>query len=375
MKFNGERLRVLRRFHYYTQRDLGDKVGATASTITKYERGNGEPKEMALNALCVVLGVRPLFFFDPEGLDEFRDPQTYFRSRVTTTTRLREKILAHATLFGALMDYMATTVKWPPLRLPKVSVTTPAEIEDAAERFRLDIGVGIDAPIESVVHLAELAGIVITALDTAVSSKIDAFSRYGATNMIVLNPSRDSIARTRFDVAHEIAHGMLHRDESSVVHAKVKEQQAEYFAGALLMPRTVFSREFWSLGLSPTWAQLIGLKERWGAHLPAIIVRAYQLNLIDAAEYQRRFKYMAKAGWLRPGGVEPGEPTREMPQLFGLGLSRFLSETGKDATVMADDLYWTPELFKAIAGVEPPIREAPNVTSFEAFRQRKMAAG
>lgn len=375
MKFNGERLRVLRRFHNYTQRDLGEQVGATASTITKYERNNGEPKDMALHALCVVLGVRPLFFFDPDGLDEFRDPQTYFRSRVTTTTRLREKILAHATLFGALMDYMGTTVKWPPLRLPKVSATTAAEIEDAAERLRLDLGAGIDAPIQSVVHLAELAGIVITTLDATVSSKIDAFSRYGATNLIVLNPSRDSAARTRFDVAHEIGHGVLHRDESSVAHAKLKEEQAEYFAGALLMPRTVFSREFWNLGLSPTWGQLIGLKERWGAHLPAIVVRAYQLKLIDAAEYQRRFKYMAKAGWLRPGGVEPGEPPKEPPQLFGLGLSRFLAETGKDPAVMANELYWSPELFKAIAGVESPQPEAPNVTSFAAFRQRKLAVG
>jgi Zn-dependent peptidase ImmA (M78 family)/transcriptional regulator with XRE-family HTH domain len=371
--FNGDRLRILRRFHNLTQRELGEAIGSPASTITGYERGRAAPKGLVLDALCAALHVDAEFFSDDRRDDEFEEHETNFRSLVETPDRLRKRVLAHATLFGALVHYFTSAVKLPTLNLPSLHATTPDELERAAERCRVDWGVGIDAPIHNVTHMIERAGVFVTVLDTALSKHVDAFSRYGATNLVVLNPAKGSATRTRFDLAHEAAHGALHRG-GLPVDLRTREEQANYFASAMLLPQRAFAREFFALGRARPWEALIELKQRWAASVPAIVMRSYHLGLIDAAEYRRRFKYMSKSGWLRGG--EPGEPESETPQLFSLALNRFQSETGKSTAAIARDMKWTPELFQSVTGVEAVEHEAPRaINSFDEYRLRKQAAG
>lgn len=380
MGFNGDRLRVLRRFHDLTQRRLAEEIGSPTTAITGYERGRTEPKGLALDALCAVLKVEADYFFTARVDDEFREHETNFRSLTDTPDRLREKVLAHATLFGTVLRVLTTKAKLPALKLPTIQASTRDEIERAAETCRVEWGVGVDAPIHSVTLMLERAGIVVTVLDSEISRKVDAFSRYGATNLIVLNPAKGSATRTRMDLAHEAAHGALHRS-ALTPELRVREDQAKHFASALLLPQKAFAREFWALGKTRDWPQLVELKRRWGASVPAIVTRSYHLGLMDAAEYRRRYKYMSKEGWLT--GTEPAEPEHEKPQLFSLMLQRYQSETGKSTLAIANDLHWTPELFRQITGVDAvadptsdaPSADRPKVSSFEAFRLRKMAAG
>jgi len=381
VRFNGDRLRVLRRFHNLTQRSLGELIGSSASAITGYERGHTEPKGIALDALCAALHVERDFFFDAKSDDEFQEHETNFRSLVDTPDRLRRKVLAHATLFGTVLDLLTTKVRLPTLKLPRIQASTLDELERAAEQCRVEWGVGIDAPIHNVTHMIEHAGIVVTVLDSEINKQVDAFSRYGATNLVVLNPAKGSATRTRFDLAHEAGHGALHQG-GHPFDLSVREDQANYFASALLLPQKAFAREFWALGQSRSWEQLLGLKQRWGASVPAIVTRSFHLGLIDAAEYRRRYKYMSRVGWLR-GGSEPGEPDAESPQLFSLLLRRYQAETRKSTLAIAHDLNWTPDLFRQVTGVEAKVdglvdEKQPNgatVASFEEFRLRKMAAG
>lgn len=377
MSFNGDRLRVLRRFHDYTQRGLAEHVASPASTINAYERGLREPKGIILDALCAALSVTPEYFFAKTSDDEFREHETNFRSLVETPDRLRKRALAHATLFGTLLSVIATKVKIPNLKLPAIQATTLDEIERAAERCRVDWGVGIEAPIQNVTLMLEHAGIVITVLDSVLSKQIDAFSRYGATNLIVLNPAKGSATRQRMDLGHEAAHGALHRN-GLPADLKVREDQAKYFGSALLLPQRAFAREFWALGKARDWPALFELKQRWGASVAALVMRAYHLGLIDAAEYRRRYQHMSKAGWLRGG--EPGEPIAESPQLFSLALRRYQSETGKSTRQIAIDLNWSPDLFRQVTGIDAQESEDlvrpddRSIASFEAYRMRKQAS-
>ena len=380
MRFNGARLRVLRRFHNLTQRGLGELIGSSASVITGYERGTTEPKGIALDALCAALHVEQGYFFNSKKDDEFQEHETNFRSLVDTPDRLRKKVLAHATLFGAILNLLTTKVRLPALKLPQIQATTLDEIERAAERCRIEWGVGIDAPIHNVTHMIESAGMVVTVLDNDISKKIDAFSRYGATNLIVLNPAKGSASRARMDLAHEAAHGALHQG-GIPIDLSLREDQAKYFASALLLPQKSFAREFWALGQSRSWEHLLDLKRRWGVSVPAIVMRAYHLGLIDAAEYRRRYKQMSQQGWLK--GAEPEEPDGESPQLFSLVMQRYQAETGKSTLAIAEDLHWGPELFKQITGfaaivdmdTQPQRQPDPTVSSFDEYRLRKMAAG
>lgn len=350
MAFSGDRLRILRRFHNLTQRDLGAAIGSAASAITNYERGRAIPKTDALSALAAYLKVNEAFFFLDGVDDEFEDHETNFRSLAATPERTRNLVLAHATMFGALVRYLTRIVQLPELRLPRIKVSTFAEIERAAELCRVEWGVGVDAPIENITRMMEHAGIIVTLLWNDIGNQVDAFSRYGPTNLIVLNPAKRSAARARMDVAHEAAHAVLHGDGLPADLA-VREDQANYFAGALLMPQRSFGREFWALGQSRSWEDLLTLKARWGASVPAIIVRAFHLGLIDAAEYRRRYKYMSKAGWLR--GAEPGEVDAERPELFRMALERFQEATGESTSQIAAALGWSRGLFQQVTGIDP----------------------
>ena len=364
MRFNGDRLRLLRRFRDLSQRDLGERIGSPASTITGYERGRATPKGLALD-------VAPDFFFEEVRDDEFQEPETNFRSLARTPDRLRKKVLAQATLFGILVHYLTREViALPNFNIPAVTANTLNDVEQGAERCRVEMGVGVDGPIDNVTHMAEHAGVVVTVLGQQVGKDLDAFSRYGATNLIVLNSAKESATRRRFDVAHEIAHGALHRG-GIPIELKQKEDQADYFASALLMPQRSFAREFWALGSQRDWSHLFELKARWGVSVVAMIVRAYHLGLIDAAEYRRRCKLMAKRGWFR--SPEPGEPEAETPQLFRIALRRFQNETGKSTRQIAEELHWTPSLFTEVTGVSVETDD-PAVTSFAEFRQRRMNA-
>ncbi|MCC6774562.1 MAG: ImmA/IrrE family metallo-endopeptidase [Gemmatimonadaceae bacterium] len=378
MTINGDRLRILRRFHNLTQRELAEWVGSPASDISSFERGYREPKGLALEAICSALGVEAGFLSHGLLDDEFQEHETNFRSLVDTPDRLRKKVLAHATLFGTLLDLLTRTVRLPLLNVPQIQATTHDELEGAAERCRLAWGVGADAPILNVTLMLERAGIVVTTLDREISKKVDAFSRYGASNLIVLNPAKGSATRTRFDLAHEAAHGVLHRN-GLPLELSAREDQANYLAGALLLPRKSFARDFWMLGKTRTWEQLLELKRRWGASVPAIVVRSYQLGLMDAAEYRRRFKHMGRIGWLR--GAEPGETQPETPQLFMLVLRRYQTEHDKSTLAIAQELNWTPELFKQVTAIDPTLdtfarRQSAGSppASLDEYRTRKLAA-
>lgn len=378
--FNGDRLRILRRFHNLTQRGLGELVGSSASVITGYERGHTDPKGIALDALCAALQVDEGFFFMEGKVDEFQEHETNFRSLAKTPDRLRKRMLAHATLFGTVLDLLTSKIRLPRLKLPTIQATTRDELERAAERCRIEWGVGADAPIHDVMHTIESAGIVVTILDAALSKMVDAFSRFGATNLVVLNPAKGSATRARFDLAHEAAHGVLHSN-GLPMELDLREEQANYFASAMLLPHKSFAREFWAGRHSRNWEHLFELKERWGASIPAIVSRSYHLGLIDAAEYRRRYKQMSQQGWLR--GQEPGEPHSESPQLFSLMLRRYQSETGKSTLAIAEELNWTPDLFHQVTGLEATAdtggggqqADVNSVASFEEYRLRKMSAG
>ncbi len=397
MNFNGERLRVLRRFHNHSQRALSECIGVTPAAVAKYERGGTEPSEIVLNAMAEVLQVQPAFFYYSDKIDVFRDSETNFRSRKTAMEGLRKQIRSHGTLLGMLMNTLSTCIVWPPFKLPRVHVQSRLseskeeaerekrrineQLEGAAEACRIAIGIGTDAPIDNVTAFAEHAGVVVTTLDTSVTEKIDAFSRYGTTSIAVINPARPSAARRRFDLAHEIGHGVAHVDtpagsDDAREHDE-RERQAEYFAGALLMPRDVFAREFWNLGSSPSWPHLFDMKRRWGVHLPALVLRANQLGVMNHAEYARRFRYMSKMGWRKPTATEPAEGPYETPQLFSLGLRRYLQETGKTRDELANDLSWLPPLFDKVVGAsalpDTPSSERDGIASMDAFRKRKMA--
>lgn len=345
MTFNGGRLRLLRQFHEFTQTELGELVAVSQATIADYERDKKEPSPEVIAALAAVLRV-DTGFFSVFGDDVFQEDQYNFRRRMSATERLKKKVAAQASLLGTVVRKVDEYIGLPQLDFPAFSAESDEDIERAAEGARLHWGLGQDGPIHSMTRVLEHAGAVTVSADAETAEKVDAFSRYGPVSVVVLNWSKGSGSRSFFDAAHEAAHGVLHRQPNSKSLER-KEEEADRFAGAFLMPRGAFTQDWWS-GNGMNWANLLELKRRWGTSMAAIIVRAHQIGLLDAAAYRQAFRELSRRGWR---AMEPEEPQPEVPELLATYIERLHAEHGVTPRRLATELGMTPALFYAVTGV------------------------
>jgi Zn-dependent peptidase ImmA (M78 family)/transcriptional regulator with XRE-family HTH domain len=364
--FVGARLRVARRFHGLSQTELGRKVAASSTMLSQVEAGTKKPSDLLVQAFSDVLAFQPGFFFEPL-VDEYKDEECNFRRRKTSPAYLRRRVLAHGTLLSLVVSYLETVLTFPIYRVPRCSARTINDIEAAADQCRAEWGLGSDLPLTNVVRSLENAGVVVTRI-WADTEKVDAFSRPGRRGAVVLAGDKNSGSRSIFDAAHELGHLVMHvglpADSPEV------EQQADYFAGALLLPRDGFIREFRGMGHRLHWPFIFELKRRWRCSAAAILTRAYQLQLINAAEYRQGHRYMRLKGWHKG---EPVEPPIEQPELLSIALAALWQATGESAYDLSRRLYLEPKVLEKVTGLPVPVpaEPLPGVASLDEYRRKR----
>jgi Zn-dependent peptidase ImmA (M78 family)/transcriptional regulator with XRE-family HTH domain len=353
------RLKIARTFNGLPQRGVAELVGVGQQFIARLESGAKEPTEVMAAALGDALGFEPSFFYG-EQLDEFRDDECAFRRRLTTQISVRVTALAYGTLFGQLLKYLSTLVRFPLANLPNISAQTPQEIEIAANKCRVFWGLKLDLPIGNMVRVAESAGVPVAKFH-GLADKIDSFSRHGSPNVIVLTDKPSS--RCRFDVAHELGHLVLHRNIQT--GTKETEAQANKFAAALLMPRR-FLGEF-PRNLHGVWERLFELKKTWMVSLAAMIRTANEHGIISPAQYVRLYKELSARGWLKS---EPYEFESENPQVLRLAFEAISQMHG--LSDIRKTLAWKPSTFEKITGAksEKIVTPPPQAKVFPLIRQR-----
>lgn len=344
--FCPSRVRLARAFNGWTQADLGEQVGVTHQYIGYLETGHKLPTALTVEAIGDATGFEKSFFFAPL-VDEFRDEECHFRRRTTTPVSVRTRVLAHGTLFGMLVSYIDNVLNLPADDVPAVRAKDVEDIEQAAERCRMQWGLGRDLPVKNLTRAVERAGVVVTRFEGS-TTKIDAFSRGGKRSVVILNTEKDAPCRARFDLAHETGHLVMHGGRTT--GDAETEKEADRFASAFLLPRAGFVREF-PRGPRIDWPALFRLKKRWGASVGAQVRRAYDLRLIDAAQYQRAYKYIAAQGWLKG---EPDEPEPEKPELVSLSLEEIEKHYKTSPLEVCTRLRWRPAVFEKVAGVRLP---------------------
>lgn len=340
------RVRLARAFNGWTQAEMGEHVGVTHQYIGYIETGHRIPTAINVEAIADVTGFDVAFFYRPL-VDEFRDEECHFRRRASTPVSVRTRVLAHGTLFAMLVAYLDDSVALPEEHLPTVRVSSAEDVERAAERCRMEWGLGRDLPIKNVTRAVERAGVVVTRFD-GTRTEIDAFSRAGRRSVVVLNTAKDAPCRSRFDLAHELGHLVMHG--GILTGDAATEKEADRFASSLLLPRSGYVREFPRTGRLD-WDALFRLKRRWGASVAAQVRRAYDLSLIDAAQYQRACKYIAAQGWRRG---EPEEPEPEVPELVPLAIEAVQNQYRATLRDISARLRWSADVFGRVVGVVPP---------------------
>lgn len=345
--FQGERLRLARLFSGLRQEELGTRVGVTRQFIHSLEVGAKAPSSELAPALALVLNVTPGFLFRPMT-NEVREEQCHLRSRKTTGVGEVRQVIAHGTLFEMLISYLDSLLSFPKLDFPQIEAQNAQEIETAAEHCRNHWGLG-EGPISNMCRVLENAGAVVTYF-RGVSEKVDALSISRPRHIVVRNTAKASVARMRFDLAHECGHLVMHQGIET--GDDITEMQADQFASAFLMPRRAFGVEFPRVTGRLDWQAIYRLKLRWKTSAAAILYRAKDLSLIDAVQFTIGNRYLRKSGQARHE-LYDDKVQGEDPELLKSALKTYESGFNKTLSDLANELNMTTGLLASLADIAP----------------------
>ena len=301
-----------------TKGQLASLVGVAAPTVTKWCKGDQAPEAETFDRLASVLNVQPEWL-TRVMLQRVSTP--LYRSNASALKAARAKLEARtewtqevAFLFGDYVDF-------PKVNLPERIFQDPeqisdADIEAAAEECRTlwQLGRG---PIQNLALAAESAGIIIVREETEISAieGLSSWSELLGRPIVLLSADKANAFRSRFDLAHEIGHLILHKhipraDERDRYNQM--EKQAHRFAGALLLPAETFASE---VRVPPNLDNLLILKQRWGTSVAAMMMRAHALSLLSDDDKLALFKRRsARWGSKAEPGDDKWEP--EVPRLL-----------------------------------------------------------
>jgi Zn-dependent peptidase ImmA (M78 family)/transcriptional regulator with XRE-family HTH domain len=358
--FSGARLRVAREFQGLTGAQLAEQVSVSQPFLSKLEGGEKVPGDILLSALSETLGFDGAFFFSPP-FEEFKDGECHFRSRKTTPLKVKRRALAHGSLFGMLVSYFDARVGLPKRSIPHYPQGASLDLAGLADQCRDHWGLGSDVPITNMTRVLENAGAVVTRF-TGQNAKVDAFSRTGQRDVIVLNTLKGS-SHSRWDLGHELGHIVMHR--GLICGPDDFEKQADKFAAEFLLPRRALEREFRPRRLD--WGMLFDLKQRWKTSASALVRRAHELGLLSSSDYRRAYKYYHAKRWHEG---EPYESVAEEPEIVPTALRVLEIKKGESPLEIARKLHWQPHIMEEVLGWELPRPQGPlaQVASLDQFR-------
>lgn len=307
----GANVRLARLFHGLTLEEVASRVERTRQYIHKIETEQIIPPDTVLEAIAELTQVQPVFFFRPSP-GSITEEQCHFRKHFTARAAVKHVALAKGEMFRRLVAGVEARIELPEPKFPQYEVQSLVDIERASEACRRQWGLGL-GPIQNTVRLAENLGVVVTSFK-GVSREVDAYSISAARPIIVLNAEEASACRLRFDVAHEIGHLVMHVGE--LTGDRKTEGEANRFAGAFLLPRASFVKEFPRLrGSHLNWNGLSEMKLRWRVSKAALLYRARQLGLVTEAQYRTGVIRLNRGGEARVER-EDSMIEKEVPELF-----------------------------------------------------------
>lgn len=301
MNFNGNRLRDARRYRSMTITDLATAIGITKQMISKYENDKSIPSLEIMFKIIKVLNFPREFFYGEDKFD-LESEGTFFRSKLTSTQKSKEPSEFSKNMTVLVRDFLEDYIEFP--KLPeKPSISNYILIEDLAQKLRNNWGLS-QKPATNILRTLEEKGFVISLVNNEVN-KVDAFSSKIIINnrsyySIIVEGNNYSYYRQQFSIAHELGHWLLHSDHLNPQDLekdeyKEMEQEANEFAACFMLPQEAFTKD---VSLDPlNLDYYVNLKKKWQVSIGAMIMRAFNLNIINSDDYQKLQRQISYRKW------------------------------------------------------------------------------
>lgn len=319
-KIYGERIRQGRILRGLSQEQLAKQLDITRQAISNCEKNNINLNINNLLKMSEVLEL-PLSFFYKSPVDD-NEQIIFFRSK-DIPKKTRDQLKEEINVFDKeIVRYFENYIQFPTINLPNLKEILGEEVCNykketiikACKEIRKYWNIG-DKPIDNLAYLLQLNGFIISK-QYINQNKTDGFSqRIGDKSYIFVSANKECAVRTRFDLAHELGHLVLHnRLGKEDVEEKVIEKDADFFASEFLYPSDVFLNEIqdYSIGFD----RFIELKEKWKISIQAIVRKCKDLELISDDKYiyfQKRISYNK---WRKNEPLD-NRIVAEEPRLFG----------------------------------------------------------
>lgn len=296
----GERIKQARIYRGKTQAKLAEELGVTKQSISKYETNKSNLSTSVISKLPKALGF-PLSFFTKEYEHNIKDKSiVYFRTKEIpkrTKEELKEKIKI---LDEEIIPFFDKYINFPELSISASIIPTTVNYCDYSREDIKNIALEVRKqwqldyePIDNLSYVIQKNGYIINK-QYINQNKTDGFSQMiNNRAYILISANKECAVRSRFDLAHELGHLILHRNvEEDEQASNCIERQADYFASELLYPSDMFIEEIQYLPLN--FETFVMLKEKWKISIQAIVRKCKDLELISDDKYiyfQKRISY------------------------------------------------------------------------------------
>jgi Zn-dependent peptidase ImmA (M78 family)/transcriptional regulator with XRE-family HTH domain len=347
-----ERIREAREARGLTAENFADAIGVTRQAVGQYEVGQSIPSAQTMTNIIAITGQPPAFFTTARvrQTEIFEVPFWRSLKRMARPDRLR--ITRRLEWAWDVVNYIEQFIELPPANLPvadwNFQIGTDDELERIAQKLRDDWGLG-SGPIFHLAAIAEANGIIIVK-EPVQCPDMDAVSRWqGGRPFILCSADRNSLPRENFDLAHEIGHLLLHHGVEVTPETLSKlERQANYFAGAFLLPRETFSREV----VSTSVYYFLKLKERWRVSVAAMIYRCKELAILSKSQVEYLWRQLSAKGMRKEEPLDKAF-LAEKPSVLSAALNMLIEHRVQTRSQIREALSLNPADLESICGASP----------------------
>jgi len=330
----GKRIQRARKAASFSLRALGDIVGVSQTTISKYESEESTPDSTMLLKLAKALKVKTEFFFRSS---EFVLENKEYRKRTISSKELQS---IEAKILNLVEKRFELETLYPPMHRIKFEVPNGLprhiqylyEIDDFANKLREIWDLGND-PISDLSDLLESKGIKVFMIDEDADNNFDGLAAIVNDYHIIVISKNWPGDRQRFTLAHELGHLML---DGKLADTIDEEKASDRFAGAFLLPNEALKQKLGNKRKHLEIAELSLLKQEFGVSMQAVFIRASHAKIIEYNYSSKLWKAFKEKGWntKEPGEQYPSEKVHYFKQMVLRAVSEEYIEESKAAELL-----------------------------------------